>query len=252
MSTQPNTLPLQTFTRRAVRSWWADGLWDFAVAGFFFITAGWSYFLVRVNLFPSWTWPWPFQTSEVINPMHDQILLWTIGIVPLVAVYMWLTYQLVSYLKANWLASRQGDVRHAFWIRLETKVLVTYLVAYLGVTVLLAAVFLWLTGSPRYYSALCISAPFAILLSISGTYALPRYRYGALAGLAAGLLTELLLTQPANYQTGPLNFFDVPPQFGNPAIPLLIWAIVFLVSGTVALTRVLALPEGKDLANGEN
>jgi hypothetical protein len=242
MNTQPASLPLQTFTRRAVRAWWADGLWDFAVAGFFAILAGWSYILMRVMAFPSWTWPWPFRTTATLNPLHDQILLWIVAIVPLVAAYMWLTYTLVAYLKSNWLASRQGDVRHSFWFKMEKKVYAFYLLLYLGTGVIVAALCLWLTGSPRWYTVLSIAAPFSILMAISGTYSLPRYRWGAVLGLVAALGIELFLTTPASYQTGPLSFFQVPPEIGNPAIPLLIWSIVFLLSGLVGLSAVLAQP----------
>jgi hypothetical protein len=251
MNTQPASLPLNNFTRRAVRAWWVDGLWDFAVAGFFAIIAGWAYILVRLMSFPSWTWPWPFQTTETIDPLHDQILLWIIGIVPLVAAYMWLTYKLVTYLKSNWLASRQGDVRHSFWFKMEKKVYAIYILIYMGVAVIAAGLCLWLTGSPRWYAVLCISAPFSILLAISGTYALPRYRWGAIIGLAASLLVELFVNSPADFQTGPLNFFQVPPQIGNPAIPLLIWTVVFLASGISGLAGVLSQPLGEGQADDQ-
>ena len=66
--------PLEDYSRRAARAWWADGLWDLAVAGFCFLTAVWIYPLVRTQDFPSWTWPWPFVTQEHINPLMKVIL----------------------------------------------------------------------------------------------------------------------------------------------------------------------------------
>ena len=100
--------------RRTVRAWWADGLWDMAVAGFCGLTAVWLFPLVRVLAFPAWTWPWPFVTEETVNPMRQEIALWALGMLAVWAVFSFVAYWVVSWLKRRFVATRLGDVRFKF------------------------------------------------------------------------------------------------------------------------------------------
>lgn len=238
MTAPSSSLPLDTYTRRAVRSWWADGLWDFAIAGFFVLLAGWAHILVRVLAFPTWAWPWPFITDEVINPMQTQVMLWELAIIPLAAAYGWGAYKLVDRLKQGWLAPRQGYVQHGFWLKTAPQMWLVYLLLYLGLIVVFGALNLWLAGGARWGSLLCTTAPGAILLVIGQTYALPCYRFSGAAGLLLCGLVEWFLTTNAVFK-GPKNFLDVSPELGNPAIPLLIWAVLFAITGALGLAGVL-------------
>lgn len=238
MSTD-TSLSLNTLTKRTVRAWWADGLWGFAVAGFNVLLAGWFYIWVRVRAFPSWTWPWPFITNETVNPMQVQFLLWTIGLIPFTAVYAYGAYRLVTLLKSRWLASRQGDVRHPFWLKVEPRTLVVYLLACLGLFVTITWLALTVTGGAHFASTIIISAYGAVLLALGSAYSLARYIWSGALGILACTLTELFLTSSADFMRGPTGFFNVAPDFGNPAIPLLIFAAIFLVTGLVGLVQVL-------------
>lgn len=239
MSTDTSSLSLNTLTKRTVRTWWADGLWDFAVAGFNVLLAGWFYIWVRVHAFPSWTWPWPFITNETVNPMQVQILLWMIGLVPFMAAYAYGAYRLVTLLKSRWLASRQGDVRHPFWLKVEPRMLLVYLLAYLGLFAVITWLVLAVQGGAHFTSTTIISAYGAVLLALGGTYSLARYIWSGALGMLACTLVELYLTSSADFMRGPTGFFTVAPNYGNPAIPLLIFAAIFLVTGLVGLVQVL-------------
>lgn len=238
-----SNITIENLTRRTVRSWWADGLWDFAIAGYMILIGLWMYILVRVIAFPSWTWPWPFITREVENPMAAQILVWGLAIIPVSALYMWLTYKLVLVLKAKWLASRQGDVRHSFWLKVEPRFWGIYILGYLGAFAGAAGLILLLTGSPHFYSVMLIAAPASVLVTFGIGYSLRRYTLAGVIGFVGGLFVEALLTTQAVYLKGPNGFLDVSPDYGNPAIPALIWAAIFLVSGIIGLMGVLSLPE---------
>lgn len=239
MSTNTSPLSLNTLTKRTVRTWWADGLWDFAVAGFNVLLAGWFYIWVRVRAFPSWTWPWPFITNETVNPMQTQILLWTIGLVPFMVGYSYGAYRLVTLLKSRWLASRQGDVRHPFWLKLEPGMMVAYVLACLGLFVVITWMVQAATDGAHFISTAVISAYGAVLLVLGGTYSLPRYIWSGALGMVACTLVEMYLTSSADFMRGPTGFFNVAPYYGNPAIPLLIFAAIFLVTGLVGLVQVL-------------
>ncbi len=233
-------ITLDQLTRRAVRAWWADGLWDFAIAGFMALLAGWMYVLVRVLAFPAWTWP--VVPAEVNNPFQAQITLWFLAIFPLGAGYAWVAFRLVQGLKSRWLASRQGDVRHPFWFKVTPQVLVVYTLAFLAMYIVAATLALAFAGGPHWLSALVIAAPAAMLVSLGTHYALPRYWKAGGLGMLACLALDLLATTPANYQLGPRGFLDVSPQLGNPALPLLVWVAVFAVSGLIGLAGVLRKP----------
>lgn len=71
--------------------------------------------------------------------------------------------------------------------------------------------------------------------------ALARYRWVAALGLVLALAMEFLTTT-AVYLQGPTNFMDVSPLLGNPSLPLLVWAGVLLVSGSLAFYQTMRLP----------
>jgi len=227
------------YTRRTVRMWWADGLWDFAMAGFFGLTAYWAYVWIRVQAFPTWTWPWPFVTGEVVNPAREETWVWTFGIFPVWALYTWGAFKIVQALKTRWIAPRTGHVRFRFWMPVERKVYLFHLAWYAVSLTVLAVLFDLLKGGPHFMSAIFIVAPVGILFTIGWVYRLPRYRWVAAAGLVVGAALEFLATTPADYMQGPAGFFDVSPFYGNPALPLVVWAIILTASGALALARTL-------------
>lgn len=225
--------------RQAVRSWWADGLWDFAMAGFFGLMAIWSYVLMRVMSFPSWSWPWPFITDEPINPMQREIGLWMLGGVVLLAAYSYGAYRVVQAIRSRQLAHVQGEVRHPFWLALEKRVWVSYLILFIIVTALYTGINTLVLGEMRYYSVLFTTAPAVMLFVVGLTYRLKRYQWVAVAGLVLSIGLEWLATTSADYMQGPRNFLDVPAYSGNPAIALLVWFAICIASGSIALTHAL-------------
>lgn len=237
--TSTTSVSLETFTRRTVRAWWTDGLWDFAVVGFLLIAAGWAYILIRVAAFPTWTWPWPFITDEVVNPMQTQFTAWMIGVIPVMMAYTWLAFKLVDWLKANVLASRQGYVRHGFWLKVEPRFYILYIGIYLAMWGVLIVVAQMATGSGRLVDMTIIAAMSAVTLTLGSVYGIRRYLVVSVLGLAACVWVELFLTTTASYMEGPRSFFDVPGQMGNPAIPLLVWAALFLITGAYGLVSVM-------------
>jgi hypothetical protein len=219
--------------------WWADGLWDFAMAGFFALTAYWGYVWIRVEAFPTWTWPWPFITDEVVNPLRGEIWLWIAAILPACALYTWSAFKIVQALKTRWIAPHTGHVRFRFWMRVERRVYLAHVAWYVVSLALLVGLCSLLKGGPHVMSAIFIVAPVGILFIIGWVYRLPRYRWVAAAGLVVGAALELLATTHADYMKGPANFFDVSPLYGNPALPFVVWAIILIASGAIALARTL-------------
>lgn len=235
------SLPLPEYTRRSVRAWWADGLWDLAMAGFFAVTAAWLHPLVWVSFFPSWTWPWPFATLEPVNPRQTEFMLWGLGTLGVWIVYTWAAYQLVNHLKQRLIAPRLGEVRFKFFLPVERKILVVYLGCYLVSVPLLIQLYQSVKGGLHLFSAIAALAP-GLLFAIGWVYRLPRYQWAALAGCGISLLLELALTTSANYQRGPVNFLDVSPRYGSFTLPFLVWAGVLTISGLSALYQTLRLP----------
>ncbi|MBK8903443.1 MAG: hypothetical protein IPM53_19830 [Anaerolineaceae bacterium] len=232
---------LNKYLRRTVRAWWADGLWDLAMAGFLAVTAMWLYPLIRAVAFPSWTWPWPFTTQETIYPMHAEIIVWAMATLVIWSGYVYLAYRVVSWLKRRFVASRLGDVRFNFMLPIENRAIAVYVALYLLGSVLVMALLAWLKDGPRLAAALCIVAPASLLFVLGKTYALARYRWVAGLGLGLSLLAEFFTTT-AVYHQGPTNFMDVSPIVGNPSLPLLVWAGVLLVSGAFAFYQTMRLP----------
>jgi len=237
--------PLNKYLRRTLRAWWADGLWDLAMAGFLALTAVWLHPLIRVMAFPSWTWPWPFSTQETINPMQQEIILWALGTLAIWGGFAFLAYRVVSWLKRRFIAPRLGDVRFKFILPIENRIYVIFVVSYLLGSLLVMGL-LWLTkGGPQFATAFCAVAPASLLFAVGKIYNLPRYQWVALLGLGLSLLAEFFTTA-ADYMQGPANFLDVSPIYGNPSLTLLVWAGVLLVSGSLALYQTLRLPRVSD------
>ncbi|MBN1428735.1 MAG: hypothetical protein JXB07_10140 [Anaerolineae bacterium] len=239
ISTQLLSVNMNNLKRQAVRSWWADGLWDFAMGIFFGLLAVWSYYLMRVMSFPSWTWPWPFITNEPINPMQNEITLWIIGGVIVLAGYTCGAYCAVQALRSYWLAPIQGEVHHPFGLSLEKRVWIIYLVTFVAITGLYSYLNMLLLGQMRYFSATFAAAPAGMLFTVGLTYRIRRYQWVAVSGLAISIGLEWFVTTPSDYMQGPQHFLDVPGIPGNPAIPLLVWFALCLVSGIIALHRTL-------------
>ncbi len=216
---------LDDYTRQTVRAWWADGLWDLAMGGFFALTA--------------WTWLWPFITREPINPMQREISLWVLGLFPFVLGYAWGAYKLVSWLKDRWLAPRLGAVRHPFWLPLERRALwLQFGIALVGLS-LFVGLCAGLKSGPHFLSAGFALAPTGILFAVGHAYRLPRYQWLSAAGTLSCLALELLGTRSADYLRGPSSFFEVSPLFGNPALPCLVWAVACLLSGLAGLYQTV-------------
>lgn len=237
------SVTLNDYTRKTIRLWWADGLWDMAMAGFFALTALWIHPLVRALSFPSWTWIWPFRTAETVNPMGGRILLWSLGILPVWWLYAWGAYRLVQAVKSR-LSAGAGEVRHGFWLPVERSVYLVHTLVSAGGIILLSLVFSLGKNGPHFLSACFIAAPAGILYAIGRTYRLPRYRYAALAGLIGGAALETLTTD-AVYLEGPRQILDVSPQFGNPALPFAVWAVVMTVTGLWAVIRTARCRDGQ-------
>ncbi|MBN2004195.1 MAG: hypothetical protein JXA21_12635 [Anaerolineae bacterium] len=237
-----SAIPLEEYTKRAVRAWWADGLWDFAMAGFFAVTAVWVYPLVRVLAFPSWTWPWPFITQEPVNPMQREIMLWGVMILPVWIVYFLVANVLIRKLKARWIAPHTGDVRHAFFLPVEKRIFWLHVLIYAILLAATAGLCVWLKGGSHWWSLIFITSPTGVLYLVGLRYHLQRYRRMALAGFGIGLFLEFVATGNADYARGPQHFFDVAPNYGNPAIPLIVWTAVCIVGGTLALRQTLRQP----------
>lgn len=227
--------------RRTVRAWWADGLWDLAIGGFLVVTAVWLYPLVFAFAFPSWTWPWPFTTQETINPMQAEVTLWLAATLIIWGGYVYLAYRLVSWLKRRFVASRLGDVRFNFMLPIDSQTIAAYAALYALGSILVMVLLAWLKDGPRLATTFCLVAPASLLFVLGRTYALARYRWVAALGLVLALAMEFLTTT-AVYLQGPTNFMDVSPLLGNPSLPLLVWAGVLLVSGSLAFYQTMRLP----------
>lgn len=227
--------------RRTVRAWWADGLWDLAMAGFLAVTAVWLYPLMRAFAFPSWTWPWPFTTQETTNPMQTEVALWAMATLAIWAGYVYFAYWLVSWLKRRFIASRLGDVRFNFVLPIESRTIAAYVALYALGSFLVMLLLAWLKDGPRLVTAFCLVAPVSLLFVLGRTYTLARYQWVASLGLVLALAMEFLTTT-AVYLEGPTHFMNVSPILGNPSLPLLVWAGVLLVSGSFAFYQTMRLP----------
>jgi len=232
------------YTRRAVRSFWADGLWDLAMAGFFATTALWGHVWVRILAFPAWTWPWPFTTDQTDNPMQGWFLAWNLAIFPLVVLYLWGTTRLVQRLKARLVAPRSGYARHPLNLPLERRVYYVYVgLSAVGI-LLLIGLYTLLKGGPHVMSVVFAVPPAGLLFAIGRVYDLPRYRWAGVVGLGLSVGLELFATTAAVYLNGPRNLLDVSPLWGSAAVPMAVFAVVLACSGLVALARLWRQRDG--------
>ncbi|MCE1252789.1 MAG: hypothetical protein LWX83_04480 [Anaerolineae bacterium] len=223
-----------------VRAWWADGLWDFVMAGFYILLAVSIYFLTFDLITPGITPPWPFNLQDPHDPWQKITLGWMLGSLVIIGVYMYLTYLLVKLAKQHWIAPITGDVRHTFWLPVETRAALMYVGIYILLSVGLIFINDRLFGGSRVLSVFMITAPAAIFFSIGQEYWLRRYILLSIVGLLFCLAFEWLLAGylTANLQALPA-FLRVSNDYGNPIFPLLIWAVLLIVSGFYGLNSTL-------------
>jgi hypothetical protein len=239
-----STIAPEEYTRRATRSWWTDGFWDLALAGFWLITALWIYPLVRTMAFPSWTWSWPFITKEAVNPLSAEITIWTIALFGIWFVYILLAWLLINRFKRRYVAPRTGDVQHKFFLPVGRGFSLIFLGVYLLGCILLGGLFWTAKGGPRLFDVFAI-ASFAGAISVLGwRFQIRRYLWMGAIGTGWSVLAELATTN-AVYLNGPKNFMDVSPLYGNPTLVCLIWTGILLISGIFSLRRTLSLPHAQ-------
>jgi hypothetical protein len=234
-------VPVDEYSRRTVRAWWADGLWDLALAGFWLLTGALVYPLIRTLDFPSWTWPWPFITEEHINPLSMEITLWAAGLFFIWIGYIFLAWLLIERVKRRLVAPRLGDVRHKFILPMGRSFGLIFFAVYVLECVVLTALFWKVKGGPHFFSVFGIASFAGVMYLVGLKFNIRRYRWIAVIGSAATVLAELATTN-AVYMEGPKNFMDVSPLYGNPSLPCLIWAGILLVSGVITLRGILRLP----------
>jgi len=227
----------EEYTRRTVRAFWEDGLWDFATGGALLLMGWWLDVLRQLMSFPIWTWPWPFRGPGQHFDTSWQVSAWSLAAVVGTAVYAWLAWRVVLWLKERWVAPHIGSVRHPFFLRLEPRFLFTYLGLYLASLALLSLLFDWLKGGPHFLSLTIATAFSAAYLALGHTYRLPRYVVLSVLGLLSSVALELN-TYPASYQRGAMSAWEVDPFAGSPALACLTFAVLLVGSGVVGLLSV--------------
>jgi hypothetical protein len=243
METTPSpvaAVSVDDYFHRAIRAWWADGLWELAMAGFWAITALWLYPLVQTLAFPSWTWPWPFITEEHINPLRAQITLWVVGLFFIWMTYLFLAWLLIDRAKRRFVAPRLGDVRHKFPLPMGRSFGIIFFAVYVLGCVAVNILFWKIKGGPHLFSVFGIASFAGALYLLGRKFDIRRFRWISVIGTVCCVLAELVTTN-AVYLDGPKNFTDVSSLYGNPSLVCLIWAGILVVSG-VALHRILRLP----------
>jgi hypothetical protein len=240
-SSPGSAVSVDNYSHQAIRAWWADGLWELAMAGFWAITALWLYPLVQTLAFPSWTWPWPFITKEHINPLSTQIAVWAIGLFLMWMAYIFLARRLIDLVKRRFVAPRLGDVRHKFFLPLGKSFGLIFFAVYVVGCAVLSALFWKVKGGPHLFSVFGIASFAGVVYMVGLKFDLPRFRWVSIAGTACCVLAELATTS-AVYLDGPKNFLDVSPLYGNPSLACLIWAVMLVVSGIATLRGILRLP----------
>jgi hypothetical protein len=225
------------YTRRTVRAFWEDGLWDFATAGMLLLMAWWMNVLTHLMSFPIWTWPWPFRGTGQHFDTSWQVSAWSLAFVVATAVYAWLAWKAVLWLKERWVAPHVGSVRHPFFMRLGPRFAFTYLGLYIASLALLSLLFNWLKGGPYLLSFTIATSFSAAYLALGRTYRLPRYVVLSVLGLLISVALELN-TRAASYQRGPLSGWEVDPRAGNPTLVCLVFAVLLVGSGVIGLLSV--------------
>ena len=234
-----NREQLTHLKKLTVRAWWADGLWDFAMAGFYILLAVFIYYMTFDLITPNITPPWPFNLQDPNDPWQRIALGWILGSIVLMGVYVYLAYLLVKAAKRRWIAPITGDVRHTFWLPIETRAALMYVGIYIFLSFVLLIINEKFTGGSRVLSVFMITAPAAVFFSVGQEYWLKRYIILSGAGLLICLAFEWLFAGAlSGFQNVPL-FLQSSTEVGNPLIPLLIWAVLLLVSGVSGLYATL-------------
>lgn len=229
---QGELLNLDQLTKRAVRSFWMDGLWELACAGMFLFIGLWGIIYLPFVGFPSWTWY--FQPELGRNVVWIGLLL----LVAALALYFTVAWYLVKWLKRRLVSPHTGHVAHNFFLPIDSKVFVWYIILYLLGLGALYGIFAWIKGGAYVTSVPLIISPAAMLWGLGRVYEIQRYKWAAIAGFILSFLLELSLTTQAEYSVGPRNFLDVNPQLGNPALACITWCLMFIISGLIGFIRV--------------
>jgi hypothetical protein len=223
---------LDQLTKRTVRTFWLDGLWELVLVGALILFGAWGIYYVQLVAFPESTWPFLHGLGR------NTAWIGLFVIVVILAVYVWLGWKILKRLKRLWISPLIGHAQHTFFMPVEAKVYRWYFVLYLLGIGLLYGLFAWIDGGVHVMSVPIIISPAAIYWAIGRIYAILRYQWTAILGLVVAITLELLLTWPAAYQSGPQDFLNIRPEWGSPALPSFIWAAVFLISGLIGFITV--------------
>jgi len=229
------TSNLDQLTKRAVRTFWMDGLWDLALVGALILTGFWGMFYVQFVAFPDSTWPFLLELSR------NSVWIGLLGLVIALALYNWVAWVVVKRLKRLWISPRVGHAEHRFIMPVKSKVYLWYFILYLLGIGLLYGLFAWTKGGVHVMSVPFIMSPAAAFWVVGRVYSIRRYQWFSVIGLLLATILELLLTWPASYQRGTQGFLNVRPEWGSPALPCFIWAALFLLSGLIGFIQVRGL-----------
>jgi len=223
---------LDQITKRTVRAFWMDGLWDLALVGVLLIMGIWGTFYVQFVAFPESTWPFLQEWGR------DVVWVGLLSLIVAITGYVWIAWIVVKKLKRLWIAPVAGYSQHKFFMPVGGKVYLWYFILYLIGIAILYGLFAWIKGGVYVMSVPFIISPAAALWVVGRRYRIRRYLWAAGIGLFLSTLLELLLTWPASYQKGPQDILNVRPEWGNPFLPCLVWAFIFLGSGLIGLITV--------------
>jgi len=232
MTNQDALSNLYQITKRAVRAFWMDGLWDLAFVAAFILIGIWGMFYVQFTAIPDSVWPFLPQLGR------NALWLGLLGLVIGLALYFWVAWIIVNKLKRHWISPYFGHAQHRLIQPVERKLYLRYFLLYLIGIGLLYGLFAWTKGGAHIMSVPFIMSPAAILWVFGRSYSIRRYQWFSAIGLLAAILIELLVTWPASYQQGSQDFLNVRPQWGSPALPCFIWSVIFLFSGFIGFINV--------------
>jgi hypothetical protein len=218
---------LDELTRRSIRAFWMDGLWDLALVGALLILGVWGIFYIQFVAFSSITWPF-------LQDLGRQMTwLGLSALIVVLTIYVWVAWIVVRKLKRIWISPLTGHAEHKFVLPLENKTYLSYFFLYLVGIGLLYGLFAWIKGGVHVMSVPCIISPAAALWVVGRMYNIRRYLWTAGSGLLLSIFLELSLTWPASYVHGQQDFLNVRPEWGSPALPCFVWAAIFLISGLI-------------------
>jgi hypothetical protein len=223
---------LDQLTKRSVRSFWMDGLWDLVIAGMLLIIAMWGLFYIKFVAFPSWTWPFFNDAGQSV--VWFGLLLLVLGL----TVYVWIMWVVVKKIKERIVYPYTGYADHRFLLPMDPKVFGWYAILYITGLGLLYGLFYLIKGGFNVMSIPFIISPAAILVGVGWFYGIRRYLWIAGSGFILALLLEFLIITQADYMAGPRNFLDTLPQWGSPTLPCLVWTGLFMISGVIGLINI--------------